>query len=269
MQVLEACQASSQVALPLVPPNQLFPTLPPTFPPTQVGRTMVFLRAGQLQALQSYDVSSDLSPLTPHLLFSHPPSTPPRWGAPWCSCARGSCRHCKASSQPPPSPLPPAFHHTQVGRTMVFLRAGQLQALEACRSQRVDAAAAAIQRAVRRYLWRKHRLHATIAIQSAWRGYLTRSIIRVHRERRAAVRIQSWWRGLVVRCGFLELRRVAILLQRRRRGQMAQYAEEWQQQHWAAITIQVGSLARGASESFEATQKMLYGADGLIPYGKE
>ncbi|CAI5976189.1 unnamed protein product [Closterium sp. NIES-65] len=91
---------------------------------------------------------------------------------------------------------------------------------------------------VRRYLWRKHRLHATIAIQSAWRGYLTRRIMRVHRERRAAVRIQSWWRGLVVRCGFLELRRVAILLQRRRRGQMARYAEEWQQQHWAAITIQ-------------------------------
>ncbi|CAI5937089.1 unnamed protein product [Closterium sp. NIES-64] len=202
----------------------------------QVGRTMVFLRAGQLRACQA---SLTFSPPIP-LPLSSPGGA--LNGVPAGRAAAGAGGVSSillinfSSLTHPPSAV-------QVGRSMVFLRAGQLQALEACRSQRVDAAAAAIQRTVRRYLWRKHRLHATVVIQSAWRGYLTRRIMRVHRERRAAVRIQSWWRGLVVRCGFLELRRVAILLQRRRRGQMARYAEEWQQQHWAAITIQVGSLA--------------------------
>lgn len=63
-----------------------------------------------------------------------------------------------------------------MGKTKVFLRAGQMAELDARRAEVLAKAARCIQRQIRTHLTRKEFLilrKATIHIQKLWRGYLS------------------------------------------------------------------------------------------------
>lgn len=61
----------------------------------------------------------------------------------------------------------------QIGKTKVFLRAGQMAELDARRAEKLNKAAKTIQRKMRTHISRKRFIairRATICIQSIWRG---------------------------------------------------------------------------------------------------
>ncbi|EFN53725.1 hypothetical protein CHLNCDRAFT_25512 [Chlorella variabilis] len=98
----------------------------------------------------------------------------------------------------------------QLGRSRVFLRAGQLAQLEGARGRRLSAAAVKVQSAWRGMEARRQlraARAAAVAIQAAWRGRAGRAAARQLRQDRAAVRLQAAWR--------MHRQRSAYQLQRR------------------------------------------------------
>eukprot|EP00208_Stichococcus_sp_RCC1054_P002079 CAMPEP_0206143610 /NCGR_PEP_ID=MMETSP1473-20131121/21153_1 /ASSEMBLY_ACC=CAM_ASM_001109 /TAXON_ID=1461547 /ORGANISM="Stichococcus sp, Strain RCC1054" /LENGTH=1690 /DNA_ID=CAMNT_0053539093 /DNA_START=726 /DNA_END=5798 /DNA_ORIENTATION=+ len=85
----------------------------------------------------------------------------------------------------------------QIGTTRVFLRAGQLAALETARSHRVTELITRLQASLRGWLQRrayKRKQAAAIVVQAAWRGHMGRQRAEAVRQQRAAVIIQKNWR---------------------------------------------------------------------------
>lgn len=67
----------------------------------------------------------------------------------------------------------PVYACLQLGKTKVFLRAGQMAELDARRAEVLGNAAKIIQRQIRTYISRKEFVslrHAAILLQSSWRG---------------------------------------------------------------------------------------------------
>jgi len=65
--------------------------------------------------------------------------------------------------------------HIQIGKTKIFLRAGQMAELDARRTEVLAGATKLIQRQIRTYLTRKEFLgqkRATIYMQKLWRGFI-------------------------------------------------------------------------------------------------
>ncbi|KAL4420012.1 hypothetical protein ABPG75_007110 [Micractinium tetrahymenae] len=156
----------------------------------------------------------------------------------------------------------------QMGKSCVFLRAGQLAQLEGARGRRLSVAAVRIQAAWRgmeaRRLLRRSRA-AAIAIQAAWRGHEARRRAQQLWEERAAARLQAAWRMHRLRSAFLLHRRtraattiqsyVRMQQQRRRflrdtelgKKQAARAAEE-ARRIAAAVTIQAAVRRRLAQK---------------------
>jgi len=114
----------------------------------------------------------------------------------------------------------------QIGKTRVFLRAGQLAALEGARGRRLTTSALAIQAAWRGLAARRHLRDAKKAastIQAHWRGRQARRRARALRGAAAAVIIQSRWRARAARREFVRSRqaRRAVTIQRFARGWLA------------------------------------------------
>ena len=111
----------------------------------------------------------------------------------------------------------------QIGKTRVFLRAGQLAALEGARGRRLTT--------------------SSLAIQAAWRGLAARRALRS--AKKAAVTIQSRWRGRQARRRALALRgaAAAVVIQSCWRARAARQAFLRSQQNKRAVTIQ--RFARG------------------------
>ncbi|KAH7437281.1 hypothetical protein KP509_05G063900 [Ceratopteris richardii] len=108
------------------------------------------------------------------------------------------------------------LNNYQIGRTKVFLRAGQMAELDARRTEVLYAAARTIQRKLRTYLTRKHFVSmrkAAIQIQSYWRGHLGRLLYEEMRREMAAVDIQKTVRMHQLRKKFKAQRRAAIVIQ--------------------------------------------------------
>eukprot|EP00884_Botryococcus_braunii_P001103 jgi/Botrbrau1/10994/Bobra.0234s0017.1 len=86
----------------------------------------------------------------------------------------------------------------QIGKTRVFLRAGQLAQLEGARGKRLTMSAIVIQAAYRGMAARKElrqgRSAATV-IQRAWRAYVQRREEEARRREASALQIQTAWRG--------------------------------------------------------------------------
>lgn len=86
----------------------------------------------------------------------------------------------------------------QIGRTKIFLRTGQLAALEGQRGKIISNAVLKIQSYWRSYQARRRfkiKVQAIIIAQSAWRSYFARTEARRIRIERAAKIIQSQWRS--------------------------------------------------------------------------
>lgn len=115
----------------------------------------------------------------------------------------------------------------QLGRSKVFLRAGQMAVLDGLRTARLNAAATAIQAAARRFAAvRRYRAvrAAALKLQAGARGMLARAEARRRRRERAAIVLQSAQRRAAARRNFLAARAAAVRIQAAARGAAARRA---------------------------------------------
>ncbi|XP_010522522.1 PREDICTED: myosin-6 [Tarenaya hassleriana] len=134
----------------------------------------------------------------------------------------------------------------QIGKTKVFLRAGQMADLDARRTEVLGRSASIIQRKVRSYLARKSfvLLHRSATqIQAACRGQLARNLYEGTRREAAALRIQRDLRRFLARKSFTELYSAAVSVQAGMRGMVARNDLHFKRQTKAATIIQ--SCCRG------------------------
>ncbi|KAJ6698251.1 PROTEIN OPAQUE1-LIKE [Salix purpurea] len=104
----------------------------------------------------------------------------------------------------------------QLGRSKVFLRAGQIGILDLRRAEVLDGAAKRIQRQLCTFIARRDFLAkraAAFAIQSYCRGCLARKTYAAKRERSAAISIQKYVRKWLLRRAYLKLLSAAIFMQ--------------------------------------------------------
>ncbi|KAM7262671.1 hypothetical protein ACFE04_000354 [Oxalis oulophora] len=129
----------------------------------------------------------------------------------------------------------------QIGKTKIFLRAGQLAELDALRTEILGRSASVIQRKVRSYLGRKsfivlHR-SATL-IQAICRGQLARQVYESMRRDAASLKIQRDLRKYLARKAYKEVRCSAVSIQSGMRGLIARNELRFRRQTQAAIIIQ-------------------------------
>ncbi|KAL1559627.1 Myosin-6 [Salvia divinorum] len=129
----------------------------------------------------------------------------------------------------------------QIGKTKVFLRAGQMAELDARRTEVLGRSASIIQRKVRSYMARKSFTlvrRSAILIQSVCRGELTRQIYESMRQEVACLRIQRDLRMHLARKTYQDLCSSAICIQTGMRGMAARNELRFRWKTRAAIVIQ-------------------------------
>ncbi|KAJ7008954.1 myosin-6 [Populus alba] len=129
----------------------------------------------------------------------------------------------------------------QIGKTKVFLRAGQMAELDARRSEVLGRSASIIQRKVRSYLSRRSFItlcRSVIQIQSACRGQIARHVYENMRREAASLRIQRDLRMYIARKAYKDLCYSAISIQTGMRGMAARDDLRFRRQTRAAIMIQ-------------------------------
>ncbi|XP_043705632.1 myosin-6-like isoform X3 [Telopea speciosissima] len=129
----------------------------------------------------------------------------------------------------------------QIGKTKVFLRAGQMPELDTRRAEVLGRSASIIQRNVRSYLARKTFIvlqRSIIQIQAACRGELARQLYVNMRREAACLRIQKGLRLHLARKAYKALYSSAISIQTGMRGMAARNELRFRRQTKAAITIQ-------------------------------
>ncbi|GER46091.1 myosin 2 [Striga asiatica] len=129
----------------------------------------------------------------------------------------------------------------QIGKTKVFLRAGQMAELDTRRTEVLGRSASIIQRKVRSYLAQKSFTllrRSTIVIQSICRGELTRHVYESMRREAACLRIQTELRVYLSRKAYKELCSSAVSIQTGMRGMAARDELRFRRQTRAAIVIQ-------------------------------
>ncbi|KHN14710.1 Myosin-J heavy chain [Glycine soja] len=129
----------------------------------------------------------------------------------------------------------------QIGKTKVFLRAGQMAELDARRAQVLSNAAKVIQRRIRTHQARKHYLalrKKSIYVQSRWRGRLACKLYEHLRREAAARKIQKNVRRYEARKAYKELHVSALTLQTAIRAIAARNKFRFRKQTKASIIIQ-------------------------------
>ncbi|KAG0499463.1 hypothetical protein HPP92_004154 [Vanilla planifolia] len=133
------------------------------------------------------------------------------------------------------------FKNFQLGKSKVFLRAGQIAILDARRNEILDKAAKLIQCYYRRFF--AHRVFhsqrmAAITIQAFYQGYLSRSLFKLKKTNWAATLIQKYIRRWLSRHAFLHLHSATLLIQ----SSIRIFSKHLELLHWkeqsAAIFIQ-------------------------------
>ena len=146
----------------------------------------------------------------------------------------------------------------QIGKTQVFLRAGQMAILDGMRLNKLNTAAIEIQSRARAFVKRKQFCEmraASIKIAAATRGMLARKKVRGIREEIAALRIQTAFRAIRARVQFQRTKAAALKIQAIARGararQILQQTREIEAQTTrAAICIQTRWRGKRARSSF-------------------
>ncbi|CAN8273523.1 unnamed protein product [Cochlearia groenlandica] len=134
-----------------------------------------------------------------------------------------------------------ALEGYQIGKTKVFLRAGQMADLDARRNEVLGRAASIIQRKFRSYLSRKTFVmlrKAAINMQAVCRGQLSRYIFEGLRREAAVLEIQRDIRMYLARKSYNELYFAAVSIQSGIRGMTCRDELRFQRQNKAAIMIQ-------------------------------
>ncbi|XP_021888669.1 myosin-9 isoform X1 [Carica papaya] len=129
----------------------------------------------------------------------------------------------------------------QIGKTKVFLRAGQMAELDARRTEVLSSAAKAVQRRIRTHNARKRFLalrEATISLQAICRGRLACKLYDNIRREAAAVKIQKHLRRYGARKSYNNLHVSALVIQTGLRAMSARKEFRFRKQTKAATMIQ-------------------------------
>ncbi|GMN50399.1 hypothetical protein TIFTF001_019550 [Ficus carica] len=129
----------------------------------------------------------------------------------------------------------------QIGKTKVFLRAGQMADLDARRSEVLGKSASIIQRKIRSYLARRSFIslrRSALQIQAVCRGELARRIYEGMRREASTLMIQRDWRMHVARKAYKELYSSAVSIQTGMCGMAARNELRFRRQTKAAVVIQ-------------------------------
>ncbi|XP_024993286.1 myosin-12-like isoform X1 [Cynara cardunculus var. scolymus] len=129
----------------------------------------------------------------------------------------------------------------QIGKSKVFLRAGQMAELDARRTEVLATAARRIQRQIRTYLTRKEFIilrRATINMQKHWRARLARKLYDYLRKEAASIRIQKHTRGGAARISYKLLQGAAISIQTGFRAMAARDEYRRRRRNKAATIVQ-------------------------------
>ncbi|KAK4492449.1 hypothetical protein RD792_003258 [Penstemon davidsonii] len=129
----------------------------------------------------------------------------------------------------------------QIGKTKVFLRAGQMAELDARRTEVLGRSASIIQRKIRSYMAKKSFTvlrRSAITMQSVCRGEHTRNIYQNMRRKASCIRIQRDVRMHIARKAYKELCSSAVSIQTGLRGMAARNELRFRRQTKAAIVIQ-------------------------------
>ncbi|CAN1233427.1 XI-E [Linum perenne] len=129
----------------------------------------------------------------------------------------------------------------QIGKTKVFLRAGQMAELDARRAEVLNNAARILQRRVLTHVTRKRFIamrQATIFIQAMCRGQLANKVFHAMKREAAAVKVQKHVRRFEARKSYKALYASAILLQTGLRTMAARKQFRFKKQTKAAIFMQ-------------------------------
>uniref|UniRef100_A0A6N2KTU9 Myosin motor domain-containing protein n=1 Tax=Salix viminalis TaxID=40686 RepID=A0A6N2KTU9_SALVM len=129
----------------------------------------------------------------------------------------------------------------QIGKTKVFLRAGQMAELDARRAEVLNNAAKTIQGRVQTHYARKRFIalrKATVSVQSLWRGRLACKIFDGMRREAAAIKIQKHTRRYAARTAYKKLHVSALVVQTGLRAMVACKEFRFRKQTKAATIIQ-------------------------------
>ncbi|KAK6259985.1 hypothetical protein SCA6_014459 [Theobroma cacao] len=129
----------------------------------------------------------------------------------------------------------------QIGKTKVFLRAGQMAELDARKGKVLGESAMVVQKQIRSHLSRKRYVcmrKASMHIQTAWRGKLARELYKDMKNEAAAVQIQKTFRRQVARRNYIDAKSSAIVLQTGLRAMVARNELRYKAQNKAAVIIQ-------------------------------
>jgi myosin-5 len=146
----------------------------------------------------------------------------------------------------------------QIGKTKIFLRAGQMAELDARRAEVLGNAARVIQRQFRTCMARKNYRsirNAAIVLQSFLRGEIARAVHKKLRIEAAALRVQKNFRRYVDRKSFVTTRSSTIVLQTGLRAMIARSEFRLRRQRKAAIVLQAHWRGRQAFSYYTRLQK--------------
>jgi len=129
----------------------------------------------------------------------------------------------------------------KIGITKVFLRAGQLAALEDMRNEQLNHSATMIQKNWRRFYYFKQyqiQRNAALVIQTKIRSQAAKHLFSTLQKINAATLIQKIFRGFCQRSKFQKLKQSAIVLQTSMRRSMESHLVHTIRTETAAITLQ-------------------------------
>ncbi|KAM7264663.1 hypothetical protein ACFE04_002346 [Oxalis oulophora] len=146
----------------------------------------------------------------------------------------------------------------QMGKTKVFLRAGQMAELDARRTEILANAIKQIQRQIRTHLARKEFItlrKATIDLQKIWRAQLARKLYEDMRREAASIRIQKYARTYAARKSFSSLKASAIVIQTGLRAMAARNEFRHRRRSNAALIIQTRWRRSQAVSTYKQLKK--------------
>ncbi|XP_010414067.1 PREDICTED: myosin-12-like isoform X2 [Camelina sativa] len=146
----------------------------------------------------------------------------------------------------------------QIGKTKIFLRAGQMAELDARRTEVLAGATRLIQRQIRTYLTRKEFIgqkRATIYMQKLWRAQLARKLYQNMRREAASICIQKNIRAHRARKSYTMLQASASVIQTGLRAMSARNKHRHRRRTNAAIIVQREWRRHQAQEAYKNHKK--------------
>ncbi|XP_042004370.1 myosin-17-like [Salvia splendens] len=146
----------------------------------------------------------------------------------------------------------------QLGKTKVFLRAGQMAELDARRAEVLGNAAKTIQRQIRTYIARRDFVvlrRAAIQLQSCWRAISACNFYEQLRREAAVLKIQKNFRCYTARISYKALQNSAIIVQTGMRAMTARGEHRFRKQTKAAIKIQAHARGHREYSYYKSLQK--------------